>query len=193
MPADARAPEPGGPPRSGPRFRILYTLLAVLLITGLVPLSVAAWKQIAISRESLITSTQENQLLVAASMARSISSSLEGIKSQLMKQADLFDAVIRKEGPDAVRGVLEDQGAMSRYLGDDLLLLRYLPAEGGRLDASREGEPLQPGVKEMMVQGAVMARRGETTFSDPIPLGAGFGGPGVRRGLLHAGGGPRRG
>jgi len=173
MPADARAPEPGGPPPGGPRIRILYTLLAVLLITGLVPLSVAAWKQIAISRESLITSTQENQLLVAASMARSISSSLEGIKTQLMKQADLFDAVIRREGQSAVRGVLEDKGAMSRYLGDDLLLLRYLPAEGGRLDASREGDPLLPGVKEMMGQGAVMARRGETTFSDPIPLGAG--------------------
>jgi len=178
MPADARAPEPGGPPQGGPRIRILYTLLAVLLITGLVPLSVAAWKQIAISRESLITSTQENQLLVAASVARSISSSLEGIKSQLMKQADLFDAVIRREGPDAVRGVLEDKGAMSRYLGDDLLLLRYLPTEGGRLDASREGDPLQPAVKERMVQGAVMARRGETTFSDPVPLGTGSVAPG---------------
>ena len=178
MPADARAPEPGGPPRGGPRIRILYTLLAVLLITGLVPLSVAAWKQIAISRESLITSTQENQLLVAASVARSISSSLRGIKTQLMKQADLFETVIRREGPNAVRGVLEDKGAMLRYLGDDLILLRYLPAEGGRLDASQGGAPLRQEVEEMMAQGAGMARRGETTFSDPIPLGTGSVDPG---------------
>jgi HD-GYP domain-containing protein (c-di-GMP phosphodiesterase class II) len=178
MPADARAPEPGAPPRSGPRVRILYTLLAVLLITGLVPLSVAAWKQIAISRESLITSTQENQLLVAGSMAQSISASLEGIKSQLMKQADLFEAVIRKEGPGAVRGVLEDRGAMSRYLGDDLILLRYLPAEGGRHDAVREGASLRPEVEETMAQGAVRARRGDTTFSDPFPVGAGSARPG---------------
>jgi HD-GYP domain-containing protein (c-di-GMP phosphodiesterase class II) len=172
MPEDARAPEPGGPQRSGPRIRILYTLLAVLLITGLAPLSIAAWKQIAISRESLITSTQENQLLVAASIARSISSGLEEIKIQLMKQADLFEAVIRKGGPDAIRRVLEDKGAMSRYLGNDLLLLRYLPMEGGRFDAVRGGARLRPELEEMLAKGAVMARGGDSTFSDPISIGS---------------------
>ncbi len=173
MPSEARAPEPGGSPRGGPRIRILFTLLAVLLITGLVPLSIAAWKQIAISRESLITSTQENQLLQAASIARSLSNSLDEIKNQLIKQAELFEAVIRKGGPDAIRRILEDRGAMSRYLGTDLILLRYLPAEGGRFDAARGGISLRPEVEEMLAQGAVMARRGEATFSDPIPVGGG--------------------
>src|SRR6059036_1402933 len=116
MPAEARAPEARMPPGGGRSFRILYTLLLVLFITGLGPLSIAAWKQIAISRESLITSTQENQLMVAASIARSISSSLEESKVQLIKLADLFDAVIRKGGPDDLKKVLEDRGSMSRYL-----------------------------------------------------------------------------
>jgi putative nucleotidyltransferase with HDIG domain len=172
MSPESRAPMPGDLKRGGPRIRILYTLLIVLLITGLVPLSLAAYKQIAISRESLITSTQENQLLVAASIARSLSSSLEEIKIQLMKQADLFEAVMRKGGPDAIREVLADRSAMARYLGNDLILLRYLPAEGGRFDAVRAASNLPAEVEEMLARGAVRARGGGTTFSDPFPLGA---------------------
>lgn len=173
MPPESRAPMPGDLKRGGPRIRILYTLLIVLLITGLVPLSLAAYKQIAISRESLITSTQENQLLVAASIARSLSSSLEEIKIQLMKQADLFEAVMRKGGPGAIREVLADRSAMARYLGNDLILLRYLPAEGGRFDAVRAASHLPAEVEEMLARGAVRARDGGTTFSDPFPLGTG--------------------
>jgi HAMP domain-containing protein/HD superfamily phosphohydrolase YqeK len=162
-------PEDGAqPPR---RVRILYSLLAVLLVTGLAPLSIAAWKQIAISRESLITSTQENQLLIAASIARSISSSLEEAKVRLTKLADLFEAVTRKGGPDALRRLLEDRETMTRYLAGDLVLVRYLPAQGGRYDAVRDRAPLGPGVEEFLARGAEMARRGETTFSDPVPLG----------------------
>ena len=156
----------------GRRGRILYSLLAVLLVTGLVPLSIAAWKQIAISRESLITSTQENQLMVAASIARSISTSLEEAKVQLMKLADLFDAVILEGGPAGLEKVLQVRGAMSRYLGSDLVLVRYLPVNGGRFDSVREGAALLPGLEEILAQGAEMARRGETTFSDPISLTA---------------------
>src|SRR5437867_9227700 len=167
MPAQTSTPESGGPAVGGRRGRILYSLLVVLLITGLVPLSIAAWKQIAISRESLITSTQENQLMVVASIARSISSSLEEAKVQLTKLADLFEAVISRGGPEALKKVLEDRGAMSRYLGSDLVLVRYLPLEGQPFDSVREGTALPPPVQDLLKQGSEMARRGETTFSDP--------------------------
>jgi putative nucleotidyltransferase with HDIG domain len=89
-----------------------------------------------------------------------------------MKQADLFEAVMRKGGPEAIREVLADRSAMTRYLGNDLILLRYLPAEGGRFDAVRAGSRFPAEVEEMLARGAVRARGGGTTFSDPFPLGA---------------------
>jgi len=170
MPVETRAPDPGVSGVGGRRSRIVYSLLLVLFITGLLPLSNAAWKQIVISRESLITSTQENQLMLAASIARSISSGLEGAKVQLSKLADLFDAVIRRHGPDSLKEILQDRAALSRYLGTDFVLIRYRPMEGGPFDSLREGTVLPPAVEEMLERGAAMASRGETTLSDPIPL-----------------------
>lgn len=172
MPSESKAPESGGFPTGGRRFRILYSLLAVLLVTGLVPLTIAAWKQIAISRESLITSTQENQLMVAASIARSTSSSLEEAKVHLMKLADLFEVVIRKSGPTGLARLLEDRGAMSLYLGSDLVLVRYRPVAGGSFDSVRDGVVLPPGMEAILSEGAEMARGGVSTFSDPIALSA---------------------
>src|SRR5258705_13719592 len=115
MPAEAQSPERRKIAGSGRRSPILYTLLLVLLVTGLVPLSIAAWKQIAISRESLITSTQENQLLVAASIARSLSSSLEEARVQLMKLSDLFEAVLREGGQGILEKMLRDRGTWGGY------------------------------------------------------------------------------
>ncbi|MCI0658118.1 MAG: HAMP domain-containing protein [Acidobacteria bacterium] len=171
LPAEARSPQQGKPAAGGRRFPILYTLLLVLLVTGLVPLSIAAWKQIAISRESLITSTQENQLMVAASIARSLSSSLEEARVQLMKLSDMFEAVIREGGQGILEKMLRDRGTMAGYLASDMVLVRYLPATGGRFDALREGSSLSGSLERILAQGAELARRGEATLSDPIALG----------------------
>jgi putative nucleotidyltransferase with HDIG domain len=171
MPVEARSPEERRPSAGGRRFPILYTLLLVLLVTGLVPLSIAAWKQIAISRESLITATQENQLMVAASIARSMSSSLEEARVQLMKLSDMFEAVIREGGQGILEKMLRDRGTMAGYLASDMVLVRYLPATGGRFDALREGSSLSSSLERALAQGADLARRGEATLSDPIALG----------------------
>ena len=171
MPAEARSPEGPRSAGSSRRFPILYTLLLVLLVTGLVPLSIAAWKQIAISRESLITSTQENQLMVAASIARSLSSSLEEARVQLMKLSDMFEAVIREGGQGILEKMLRDRGTMAGYLASDMVLVRYLPATGGRFDALRDGSSLSDSLEGALAQGAELARRGEATLSDPIAVG----------------------
>jgi len=170
MPAEFPAPDPRKSP-GGRRSPILYTLLLVLLTTGLVPLSIAAWKQITISRESLITSTQEKQLMVAASIARSLSSSLEESRVQLMKLSDLFEAVLREGGQGILEKMLRDRPTMAGYLAGDMILIRYQPASGGKFDALREGSALGADVEGILGQGADLARRGEATLSDPIPMG----------------------
>ncbi|PYQ13841.1 MAG: hypothetical protein DMH00_03085, partial [Acidobacteria bacterium] len=171
MAAEVRAPERRWPMGGGRRFRIVYTLLLVLLVTGLVPLSIAAWKQIAISRESLITSTQENQLMVAATIARSLSSSLEEARVQLMKLGDLFEAMIREGGPELLKKVVQNPSTMSSYLASDMVLVRYLPAGGGKFDSVRDHMVLGEDAERVLAQGAEQAKRGETTLSDPIPVG----------------------
>jgi len=171
MAVEAREPERRHPPRAIRRFPILYTLLLVLLVTGLVPLTIAAWKQIAISRESLITSTQENQLMVAASIARSLGSSLDQAKLQLMKLGNLFEAVIREGGPELLKKVLKDRSTMSGYLASEMVLVRYQPVQGQPFDALRGQIALSDEAEAMLARGARMAGRGETVLSDPIPVG----------------------
>jgi HD-GYP domain-containing protein (c-di-GMP phosphodiesterase class II) len=173
MAAEAREPERRKPSRVVRRTPILYTLLMVLLVVGLVPLTIAAWKQIAISRESLIASTQENQLMVAAAIAQSLSSSIDQAKVQLMKLGDLFEAVIREGGPDLLKKVLKDRSTMSGYLASEMVLVRYQPAQGAPFDALRAGagSELSGQVERMLAQGATLAGRGETILSDPIPVG----------------------
>jgi len=172
MLAEAQSPERRKVAGSGRRSPILYTLLLVLLVTGLVPLSIAAWKQIAISRESLITSTQENQLLVAASIARSLSSSLEEARVQLVKLSDLFEAVLREGGQGILEKMLRDRGTMAGYLAGDMVLVRYIAANGGQFDALRDGSALSAPLEQALAQGAELARRGEATLSDPVAVGA---------------------
>ena len=45
------------------RGRIVFTLVAVLVLIGLAPMTITAWKLIDINREALTTSQQEYQLL----------------------------------------------------------------------------------------------------------------------------------
>ena len=175
MPAESRWPERRDAVGNSRRFPILYTLLLVLLVTGLVPLSIAAWKQIAISRESLITSTQENQLLVAASVARSLSSSLEESKAQIVKLSDMFQAVIREGGEGLLEKMLRDRGTLAAYLGGDMMLIRYLPASGLRFDSLRDGLELSGEANQILSRGADQARRGESVLSDPVLMGPEWG------------------
>ncbi|HEU5180637.1 MAG TPA: HD domain-containing phosphohydrolase [Candidatus Polarisedimenticolia bacterium] len=168
---EARAPEPSRSAGTPRRFPLLYAILLVLLVTGLVPLTIAAYKQIAISRESLITSTQENQLMIASSIARSLSSSIEEARTHLVKLGDFLEAVVREGGPGLVEKVVHDRETMSSHLATDMVLVRYLPAGGGKFDAIRDGVELGEEAEAILAQGARAARRGEVGLSDPFAVG----------------------
>jgi putative nucleotidyltransferase with HDIG domain len=88
-----------------------------------------------------------------------------------MKLSDMFEAVIREGGQGILEKMLRDRGTMAGYLASDMVLVRYLPATGGRFDALREGSSLSSSLERALAQGADLARRGEATLSDPIALG----------------------
>ena len=69
------------------RGRIVFTLLAVLVLIGLAPLGTVAWKLIDINREALSTAQREYQLLMASTVANELDIHVDGLRSQLMRVA----------------------------------------------------------------------------------------------------------
>jgi putative nucleotidyltransferase with HDIG domain len=104
------------------RGRIVFTLLAVLVLIGLAPLGTVAWKLIDINREALSTAQREYQLLMASSVANELDIHVDGLRSQLLRVAQTMSGAIRRQG-------YEPQGELRRVLDDVLdermLYLRY--------------------------------------------------------------------
>jgi HD-GYP domain-containing protein (c-di-GMP phosphodiesterase class II) len=89
--------------------RIVFTLLAVLVFVGLVPLATVSWKLIDINREALATSQQEFQLLLVSSIANEIDIHVEGLDSELVRVAQTLGGVVRRSGSankDEIRRIL---------------------------------------------------------------------------------------
>ncbi len=78
--------------------RIVFTLLAVLVFVGLVPLATVSWKLIYINREALATSQQEFQLLLVSSIANEIDIHVEGLDSELVRVAQTLSGAVRRSG-----------------------------------------------------------------------------------------------
>lgn len=104
------------------RGRIVFTLLAVLVLIGLAPLAAVAWKLIDINREALSTAQREYQLLMASSVATELDIHVDGLRSQLLRVAQTMSGAISRQG-------YEPQGELRRVLDDVLdermLYLRY--------------------------------------------------------------------
>jgi HD-GYP domain-containing protein (c-di-GMP phosphodiesterase class II) len=137
---------PGAPVRSAaarpaegrPRGRIVFTFLLVLLAAGLLPLAIVAHKLITISRESLVTSQQEVQLQMAASIARQIDASIDARVAELSRLAEGMVSSL-PGGRAAITGA-----DLERYLGGGLVLLRLSGAHSPTLEARQQGLTLPP-------------------------------------------------
>jgi putative nucleotidyltransferase with HDIG domain len=160
----------------GPRRKIVYAFLLVLIATALVPLGLVAYKLIDISREALVTSQQEVQLHIAASVVRQLNASVEGVQTQMSRLSQAITLLPRGEagGGAAARTLLE------KFLGSGLLLVRYAPPGAASLEARQPGFPARDDVQAAVQAGLRAALQGTATVSDPLPLSAG----GERRAVL---------
>jgi len=101
----------GGPAPFRRRGRIVFTLLAVLVIVGLVPLATVAWKLIEINREALTTAGRQHQSLLASSVANQLEIEVEGLRSELLRVGQTLGGAIRRRGytgNEAIRRSLID-------------------------------------------------------------------------------------
>jgi len=177
MNANAPAARPGAtqPP---PRGKIVYWFLLVLGAMGLLPLGLSAYKLIGTNREALVTSQQEVQLQIAASVVRQLDASIDGIRAQVARLAETI-AALSKGGGDLSR-TLADRRLMDRLLGPDFLLVRYTPRGGAPLEGRQAGFPPSPDVEAAIRATVKGAQEGEAPVSDPVPLRA----KGVLRSVL---------
>ena len=157
-----------------PTRKIVYSFVLVLGLVGLVPLGVVANKLIDISREALVTSQQDAQLQVAASMVRQLDASVEGMREEMARLAEGIGVTLGAQGGD--RGW---QGAaqrlIDRVVGAGLILVRYVPRSGKPLEAHRSGFSGSPEVEKAIEDGLRSALEGSATVSAPIPLRTTFG------------------
>ena len=129
-----------------PKFsvRMVYLLLGVFAIVALAPLASVAWRLIDGSRETLKTSQQEYQHLLASTISRELDAYVGSLRSQLRSGAHSLASA--KTGADAVadeavRRVLDE------IVDDRVLYLRFTDLHGRILQPpseDRQPEALEP-------------------------------------------------
>lgn len=159
------------------RGRIAWTLAAVLLLIGLAPLALMAWKQTQFNRVALATAQQEYQLLVAETIAREIDIHLDGLRAELLRVSQTLGGAIRRTGgPDAelrddLAGVVDERMPYLRY---DY----FLENDVRSVDAGELTDDLKPifdaGLEEAaaVLTAAVQTRPDITILSAPILAGS---------------------
>jgi hypothetical protein len=158
---------PAGSPRR-PQRKIIYWFLFVLATMGLVPLGLAAYKLIGLSRESLVTAQQEVQLQMAAAAARQLDASVQSVQTQLARLAGALESGAGRAAAGAPRAA-PDGGFLERLLGEDFLLLRHATRGGASAEARVPGFPTGA-VEAVVRQTGRDALDGRAVVGDPVVL-----------------------
>src|SRR5512136_1947454 len=113
------------------RRKIVHSLLAVLVLVGLVPLASFAFKLIETSRRALVTSQQELEMQLASSIAAQFDMFMDGQERQVVTLADSFGATIDQQGVRAFEEDLQKRSVLPGLLDEQLVALRFAPLSGG--------------------------------------------------------------
>ena len=155
------------------RGRIAWTLSAVLLLIGLAPLALMAWKQTQFNRVALATAQQEYQLLVAETIAREVDIHVDGLRVELLRVSQTLGGAIRRTGgPDAelrrdLAGVVDERMPYLRY---DYFLKNTVRS----IDAGELSNDLKPIFDEGLKDAAAVLTEAAQTRPDITILSAPF-------------------
>ncbi|HEU4401147.1 MAG TPA: HD domain-containing phosphohydrolase [Candidatus Polarisedimenticolia bacterium] len=167
---NATTPRTNDPAPPQPTRKIVYWFLLVLGAVGLLPLGLSAYKLIQTSRESLVTSQQEVQLQVATATARQLQASVDGMRAQMARLAESIASLPRSAGGADLTRVVGERRLMEKFLGTDLLLMRYTARSGTPVEARQSGFPARPEVEAAIKGVQRAALEGEAAVSDPVPM-----------------------
>ncbi len=170
----------GAPPAGRRRKRIVYSLLAVLVLVGLVPLAAFAFKLIQTSRRALVTSQQEIEMQLASSIAAELDTFTDGQVRQVATLAESFGASIEQQGLRGFEEDLRKRGVLPGLLDEQLVALRFAPLSGGIKQALMDADAPPPELERLLAGefAALLASPGtaeahQARVSEPILIGTG--------------------
>ncbi len=169
-------------PRTRGRGKIVYSLLAVLILVGLAPLGIVAWSLIGSNKEALKTSQQEYQLLLVSSIAGEIDIHVDGLRVQLGRLARMLGGSLAGA---ASRSPAETRALLDEVADERMLYLRFTDVRGqsvGTKSMAAVPEAMEP----MFVSGLVEAAENLARFRETGPAAVSVSPP-----LLLAGNPPR--
>jgi len=161
------APAPAAPRR---RIRLLWILLAVLLLTSLVPLFLTAYKLIDINRESLESASREYQLGVASTIVEDLNSVMAGAHNQLSATAHYLESQLDRTSETAA---LKGDGLLAPYLTGDLVLLRYTTREGNLIEVGDRLRARGPVLSQSFFEAFAASMGGEPFVGRPVGQASG--------------------
>lgn len=157
-------------------YRILYPLLALLVFMALAPLTSMSWRFVTTNRETLATTQQEFQLLLASSIAGQLDSHVEGLSSRIESLASAFGAIVQAQSLSFLREELATKPVLSNMLDDNLIALQFVDDRGRAYRAIPAGLEMTPSVSRLIqtaVDSVMESRDGQTWISPPCLLGSG--------------------
>lgn len=133
------------PPLRAPRPKLVWTLLAILMLVGLLPLVVSHYFLIGINRDSLETLEKQYLTRTAVGTATELESMITGYRQQLTQMAGgvAMTASVTRTDPFAR---IAESGVVASYVASDpdLLAVRILDRRGS--GAAAQPSSLEPEV-----------------------------------------------
>jgi HD-GYP domain-containing protein (c-di-GMP phosphodiesterase class II) len=169
---DSGAPQGRAVPRRG--YRILYPMLAVLAFVALAPLASLSWRFMSRGRETLATTQQEYQLLLASSIAEDLDSHVEGLQAKMEAISGSFANRIQANGLDGLERSFADGTLLGGFLDENLIGLHFEGGDGRSFEAREPGFEPGPGVERLIAGAARELLQGggkETRISPPVVTG----------------------
>lgn len=165
-----------GAPRR--RRKLLYSLLAVFVLVGLLPLALFAFKMIDTGRRALVTSQQEIELQLASSIAGQIDTFMDGLVRQVSTLGASFGAEIQERGLFRFQEDLKARGVLAGMLDDQLVALRFASVDGESEQALLGRGTPPPELETLLTRefGRIIRSPGsleshEVQVTDPILIG----------------------
>jgi putative nucleotidyltransferase with HDIG domain len=107
-----------------------WVLMGGLLLVGLLPLSLVSSRLISLNKESLKTQQQDNQLLLAHSLAQNLDSHLDGRAKELAIQARVIAAESAGWEEAEIVSLIEERSLLDGFMTPDVPMARYTHRSG---------------------------------------------------------------
>jgi HD-GYP domain-containing protein (c-di-GMP phosphodiesterase class II) len=148
-----------------PRGRILFAIIALLLVVGTAPLVFTSWSLVTRSHEILEYDQKQIQLDKARSLAQQVRIYVGSLESQVEAIARTLEAVTPPgQFPDRVMKI-RDTKALERYVDDQLNYVSVADASGS---GARSGILLaEPTVQRFLEEGFQRGLQGNSMISHP--------------------------